>query len=108
VRDAVGADHLQAARLAAEQVERDAQGAYEQVVLVTGKRLRALTRDVDVQARVGDADDHVVVEPQREAEGVEARAQIGAGGGGAHPYGGGAERGTGHRSDDSPCEYGGW
>ncbi len=101
VRDAVGADDLQAAGLAAEQVERGAQRAYEQVALVAGQRVAALARDVDVQPGVGDPDDDVVVQTEREAEGVEARAQIGAGGGDAHPDGGGSERGTGHRSDHS-------
>ncbi len=98
VRDAVGADDLQAARLAAQQVEGGAQGPYEQVALVPRERLAALTRDVDVQSGVGDPDDDVVVETQRQAEGVEARAEVGAGGGDAHPDGGGAERWTGHRS----------
>ncbi len=101
MRDAVGADDLQAAGLAAEQVERGAQRAYEQVALVAGQRVAALARDVDVQPGVGDPDDDVVVQTEREAEGVEARAQIGAGGGDAHPDGGGSERGTGHRSDHS-------
>ena len=63
-----------------------------------GQRLGALARDVDVQSGVGDPDDDVVVEPQGQAEGVEARTEIGAGGGDAHPDGGGAERWTGHRS----------
>ncbi|GHJ24564.1 hypothetical protein TPA0909_61780 [Streptomyces albus] len=49
-----------------------------------------------MQSGVGDADDDVVVEAQREAQGVETGAEIGAGGGDAHPDGGGAERGTGH------------
>lgn len=103
MRDAVGADDLQAARLAPEQVEGGAQGPYEQVVLVAGERSRALARDVDVQAGIGHAHHHVVVEPERQAEGVESRPEVGAGGGDAHPYGGGAESGTGHRLDDSPC-----
>src|SRR5690606_6835389 len=98
VRDAVGADDLQAARLAAEQVEGGAQGAYEQMALVAREGVAALTGDVDVQPGVGHPDDHVVVQAQREAEGVEARAEVGAGGGDAHPDGGGAERGTGHLS----------
>ncbi|BFO15299.1 hypothetical protein SHKM778_16870 [Streptomyces sp. KM77-8] len=98
VRNAVGADDLQAARLSAEQVEGGAQGAYEQMVLVAREGLAALTGDVDVQSGVGHPDDDVVVETQREAEGVEARAEVGAGGGDAHPDGGGAEGGTGHRS----------
>lgn len=101
MRDAVGADDLQPAGLAAEQVERGAQGAHEQVALVAGQALAALTCDVDVQPGVGDPDDDVVVQPQREAEGVETRPQVGAGGGDAHPDGGGSERGTGHRSDHS-------
>ncbi|CAM5633489.1 hypothetical protein SCYAM73S_01867 [Streptomyces cyaneofuscatus] len=101
MRDAVGADDLQAAGLAAEQVEGGAHRADEQVALVAGQRLAALTRDVDVEPGVGDPDDDVVVQPQREAEGVETRAQIGTGGGDAHPDGGGSERGTGHRLDDS-------
>ena len=63
-----------------------------------GSVVGALTRDVDVQTGVGDPDDDVVVQPQGQAEGVEARAEIGAGGGDAHPDGGGAERWTGHRS----------
>src|SRR5690606_9435907 len=98
VRDAVGADDLQTARLPAEQVEGGAQGAYEKVALVPREGLAALTRDVDVQPGVGHPDDDVVVKAQRQAEGVEARAEVGAGGGDAHPDGGGAERGTGHRS----------
>src|SRR5690606_1570362 len=98
VRDAVGAHDLEAAGLPAEQVEGGAQGAYEQVPLVAREGLAALTGDVDVQSRVGHPDDHVVVEAQREAEGVEARADVGAGGGNAHPDGGSAEGGTGHRS----------
>ena len=98
VRDAVGADDLEAARLPAEQVEGGAQRPYEQVFLVTRQRLAALPRDVDVQPGVRHPDDDVVVEPQCEPEGVEARAEIGAGGGDAHPHGGGAERWTGHRS----------
>src|SRR5690606_3376370 len=98
VRDAVGAHDLEAAGLPAEQVEGGAQGAYEQVPLVAREGLAALTGDVDVQSRVGYPDDHVVVEAQREAEGVEARAEVGAGGGNAHPDGGSAEGGTGHRS----------
>jgi hypothetical protein len=98
VRDAVGADDLEAARLSAEQVEGGAQGTYEQVVLVAREGLAALAGDVDEQPGVGHPDDHVVVEPQRQAEGVEARAEVGAGGGDAHPDGGGAERWTGHRS----------
>lgn len=97
MRDAVGADDLQPVRLSTEQVECGAQGAYEQVRLVALQGVGALARDVDVQPGVGDPDDHVVVEAQREAEGVETRAQIGAGGGDAHPDGGGSERGTGHR-----------
>ena len=96
MRDAVGADDLQAARLPAEQVEGGAQGAYEQMVLVARQRLGALARDVDVQAGVGDPDDDVVVEAQREAQGVVAGAEVGAGGGDAHADSGGAERGTGH------------
>lgn len=98
VRDAVGADDLQAAGLAAQQIEGGAQGTDEEVALVTRKGLAALTRDVDVQPGVGHPDDDVVVEPQREAQGVEARTEVGAGGGNAHPDGGGAERWTGHRS----------
>src|SRR5690606_29787474 len=98
VRDAVGAHDLEAAGLPAEQVEGGAQGAYEQVPLVAREGLAALTGDVDVQSRVGHPDDHVVVEAQRKAEGVEARAEVGAGGGNAHPDGGSAEGGTGHRS----------
>ena len=96
VRDAVGADDLQAARLPAEQVEGGAQGAYEQMVLVARKRVGALTGDVDVQAGVGDPDDDVVVEAQREPQGVVAGAEVGAGGGNAHADSRGAERGTGH------------
>src|SRR5690606_24962913 len=98
VRDAVGAHDLDAAGLPGEQGEGGAQGAYEQVPLVAREGLAALTGDVDVQSRVGHPDDHVVVEAQREAEGVEARADVGAGGGNAHPDGGSAEGGTGHRS----------
>lgn len=97
VRDAVGADDLEAARLPAQQVEGGAHGAYEQVALVPREVVGALARDVDVQAGVGHPDDYVVVEPQGQAEGVEARAEVGTAGGDAHPYGGGAERWTGHR-----------
>ncbi len=107
MRNAVGADDLQPAGLTAEQVEGRAQGPYEQVLLVAGQRVRALAGDVDVQPGVGDPDDHVVVQAQRQAEGVETRAQVGAGCGDAHPDGGGSEGGTGHRSDDSPCEAAG-
>lgn len=98
MRNAVGADDLQTARLPAEQIEGRAQGPYEKVVLVTRERLAALARDVDVQPGVGHPDDDVVIEPQRQTEGVEARAEVGAGGGDAHPDSGGAEGWTGHRS----------
>lgn len=64
VRDAVGADDLEAARLSAQQIEGGAQGAYEEVTLVTGQCLTALTCDVDMQPGVGHPDDHVVVQPQ--------------------------------------------
>ncbi len=98
VRDAVGADDLKRRGLAAEQVEGGAQGPYEEVALVARQGVGALAGDVDVQPGVGDPDDDVVVQPQGQAEGVEAGAEVGAGGGDAHPDGGGAERGTGHRS----------
>lgn len=55
---------LEAARLSAQQIEGGAQGAYEEVALVAGQRLAALTCDVDVQPGVGHPDDHVVVQPQ--------------------------------------------
>jgi len=50
VRDAVGADDLEAARLSAQQIEGGAQGTYEEMPLVARQRLAALTRDVDVQS----------------------------------------------------------
>lgn len=74
------------------------------MALVAGQGVGTLAGDVDVQTGVGDADDDVVVQPQRQAEGVKTRAQVGAGSGDAHPDGGGSEGGTGHRFDDSPCE----
>jgi hypothetical protein len=98
VRNAVGAHDLKAARLPAQQVEGGAQGPYEEVVLIAREGLAALARDVDVQPGVGHPDNYVVVQPQRQAQGIEARTEIGAGGGDAHPDGGGSERWTGHRS----------
>lgn len=98
MRDPVGTDDLEAARLPAEQVEGRPQGTDEQMALVAGQRGGTLTRDVDVQTGIGDPHHDIVVQRQGQPEGVEARAEVGAGGGNAHPDGGGAERWTGHRS----------
>lgn len=98
VRDAVGADDFQAARLSAEQLEGGAHRPYEQMALVAREGVGALTCDVDMQSGVGDAHHDIVVQAQGKTQGIEAGTEIGAGSGGAHPDGGGAERGTGHRS----------
>ena len=99
VRYPVGADDLQAARLAAEPVEGRAHRPDHQVALVAGQRLGALTRDVHGESGVGDPDHDVVVQTQGESEGVEAGAEVGAGRGDPDPDGGGTERGTGHAVD---------
>ncbi len=96
VRNPVGADHLQAPGLAAEAVEGRAHGTDQQVALVPGEGGRALARDVDIQARLGDSDHDIVVQTQREAERVEPGAEIGTGRGDPDTGGSGAEGGAGH------------
>lgn len=98
MRNAVGADDFQPARLPAEQVEGGAHRPDEQMTLVARQGVGALTCDVDVQTGVGDTHHDIVVQAQGKTQGIEAGTEIGAGSGGAHPDGGGAERGTGHRS----------
>src|SRR5262249_11226130 len=63
----------------------DPEGADDQVGLGQWERAGAFTEDLDHQARVGDRDLEVVVARQGKAEGVEAGAEVGAGGGGANP-----------------------
>ena len=62
----------------------------------------ALAGDVDAQAAVDDAGDDVVVQAQRQAEAVEARAEVRAGGGHPHVHRAGAERGFIARPQSSP------
>ena len=69
----------QPARLPAQRVETRLQGPYDEVPAGARDAVRALTGDVDVQAVVGDPDDHVVVEGQGQAEGVETGTEVGAG-----------------------------
>ena len=102
VRDAVRADDLEAAGLPAERVEAGLQRAHHQVPPGARHGLRALPGHVDVQALVGDPDDHVVVQGEGQAERVEAGPEVGAGGGHPDPHRRGPERGPGSARRRSP------
>ena len=79
--------------MAAEYVERGADGLHDQVTLVAPDVVGTFTRDIDGQARLGNPDDDVVVERKRETEGVEPGAEGRAGRGHPHPRG---RRSKGH------------
>src|SRR5204862_1550205 len=72
-------------RLRAHRAERRAHGPDHQVLLARRRRLAALAGHLDGQPAVGDARLDLVVERQRQAQRVEPRPQVGAGGGRAHP-----------------------
>ena len=101
MRIAVGAHDLQPARLAAEHVEGRAQRLDDEVALVARQPVGALPRDVDVETGVGDADHDVVVQPQRQTDGVEPGPRLALVAGTRTRTG---PRGSGHRPQATTAE----
>ena len=85
MRNVVGAHHLETARLPAQHVERGAHCLHNQMPLVAPNVISSLTGNVDDKARLGDADDDVVIQRKSETETVETWAEVGTRGGHPHP-----------------------
>lgn len=73
----IAADDLETAWLAAKRVESRPYSADHEVLLTAVDLVGALARDVDLQAGVRDADDHVVVQRKGQPHRVEARSEVG-------------------------------
>ena len=73
MRDPIGADQFQSARLTADPLEHEMHRPGHEMSAVAGYLVGALARDVDDQSVLADARQHVVVPVEGEAERVEDR-----------------------------------
>jgi hypothetical protein len=86
VRDPVDAGQVEPDLRRADIVERRTDGAHDEVVLAGRDLAAALPGDVDRHLRAAEGLDlDLVVDAEREAKGVEARAEVRAGRRDAHP-----------------------